>query len=104
MPDWASTKDRSRRRFATTVHADPGVSVRTILGLPCSHFFGRKIMRYRVALVGVGAAVCVLASLPTTAQAASHVGLATGPTVDFEMDEPVGSTVMTDSVGGVNGS
>jgi|tagenome__1003787_1003787.scaffolds.fasta_scaffold20416254_1 hypothetical protein len=62
-------------------------------------------MRNRVALVGIGAAVCVLASLPTTAQASSHIHLAkAGPTVDFEMDEPVGSTVMTDSVGGVNGA
>ena len=62
-------------------------------------------MQIRVALVGFGAAVCVLASLPITAEAASHVGLAkAGPTVDYEMDEPVGSTVMTDSVGGVNGA
>src|SRR6187455_2516492 len=62
-------------------------------------------MRIRVALVGVGAALCVLASLPTTAQASSHVGRAkAGPTVDFEMNEPAGSTVMTDSVGGVNGN
>jgi hypothetical protein len=62
-------------------------------------------MRIRVALVGIGAAACVLASLPVTAQAASHAGRVAkaGPTVDFEMDEPAGSTVMTDSVGGVNG-
>jgi hypothetical protein len=62
-------------------------------------------MRIRVALVGAGAAMCVLASLPTTAQASSHVGVAkAGPTVDYEMNEPTGSTVMTDSVGGINGT
>jgi hypothetical protein len=62
-------------------------------------------MRIQVALVGMGAAACVLASLPTTAQAASHVGLAkAGLTVDFEMDEPAGATVMTDSAGSDNGN
>ena len=62
-------------------------------------------MRIRVALVGMGVAACVLGALPTTAQASSHIRVAkVGPTVAYEMDEPTGSTVMTDSVGGVNGN
>jgi hypothetical protein len=55
-------------------------------------------MRNRVTLVGLGAAACILASLPMTAQASSHIGRVAkaGPTVDYEMNEPTGSTVMTD--------
>jgi hypothetical protein len=63
-------------------------------------------MRNRVALIGLGAAgLCLLACLPVSAQA-THTGHAKAPvlTADFEMNEPAGSTVMTNSVGGVNGA
>ena len=63
-------------------------------------------MRNRVVLVGVGAAAaCMLASLPVGAQA-THAGQAKVSvlTADYEMDEPAGATVMTDSIGGVNGT
>jgi hypothetical protein len=62
-------------------------------------------MRVKVALVGLGAAVCVLALLPVTAQAtASHGRTAKADvlTADFEMNEPVGATAMTDATGNGN--
>src|SRR4051812_17565519 len=70
-------------------------------------FFGRKIMRLRVALVGVGAAAaCVVASLPGSAEAThprqAKVALLTA---DYEMNESGGAQVMTNSLGnGVDGT
>ena len=59
-------------------------------------------MRFSRALISAGTAVCVVAgiSLTTVTPAEAVVGA----TADYEMNEPAGSTVMTDSSGnGLNG-
>lgn len=64
-------------------------------------------MRIPVALVGAGAALCLLAATPVAATATGKgpVGKEVRVTADYQMNEPVGSTVMTDSSGnGLDGA
>ena len=65
-------------------------------------------MHSRLMLAGIGTTVGLLAAMPTTGVAVaspSAAALAVGTMVaGYEMNEPVGSTVMTDSSGsGING-
>ena len=65
-------------------------------------------MRSKLMLAGIGTAALV-AALPATGPAAARPSLAAAAvgvlTADYEMNEPVGASVMTDSSGnGVNGA
>ena len=66
-------------------------------------------MRSKLMLVGIGTTAALLATLPATGPATAHPSLAAAAvgvlTADYEMNEPVGASVMTDSSGsGVNGA
>jgi hypothetical protein len=58
-------------------------------------------MRSKLALAGIGTTVALVAALPTTGPAAAHPSLAAAAvgvlTADYEMNEPAGASVMTDS-------
>jgi hypothetical protein len=65
-------------------------------------------MRSKLAFAGVATAAALLATVPTTGPAVARQNLAAmavgSLTADYEMNEPVGSLVMTDSSGfGLNG-
>jgi hypothetical protein len=66
-------------------------------------------MRRNLMLAGIGTTAVLVAALPATGPAAAHTSLAAAAvgvlTADYEMNEPVGASVMADSSGnGLDGA